>query len=133
MKANIPILLILFSILLSSCVEDQNKFNKEFELLQKNNFFCDKENNLKGCIEKFPEIKGPFSSEDMKKASIIIGKYFCLSREKTIDSNLKELVLGELIKEDVDTNLVNSYKVIKTAYKISNLMDKSCELNNNEN
>ena len=118
--------------MLSGCIKDQSiPSEKKFESYKENKLIC--VNNNEECFKKFPEIKGPFSFEEKSKASLVMGKYFCLSKKIDFEQNLKKIVTDEFIKKNINLNLINSYEVTKTANSISNLIFDSCDITEIQN
>ena len=68
--------------------------------------------------------------EEKTKAIMIISRYFCLSNQKKLNDEPKQKVIDWFIQENIDLELINSYSVIKKANQISNLMVKSCDIEN---
>ena len=131
---NIVLFLIIVQLLISGCIKEKNNESLKVNLIQINSN-CDETKVNEKCLEKFPQIKGPYTFEEKTKAIFIIGKYFCLAKKNNFNVELKELVIKEFIEEGVDLELINSYEVIKTANKFSELINNSCsgELYDNEN
>tara|TARA_S200000501_G_C20802684_1_gene734790 strand:- start:248 stop:718 length:471 start_codon:yes stop_codon:yes gene_type:complete len=121
------VFLFLFSLLLSGCIKAESIYSdKKFGFFEENISTC--QINSKECFKNFPEIKGPFSFEEKSKASLIMGKYFCLSKKRNFEQNLKKIVTDEFIENNININLINSYEVTKTANRISNLIVDSCDI-----
>ena len=126
-----PVLLLLSFILTNlGCFKKDKEFvissisqgDISFQNCQKDN----KKDNKK-CLENFPNVLEPFLVKEKSKTALIIGKYLCLSKNKK-SKNIKFLVKKELMKENIDVGILNSYEVLLAAKKISNLLDKKCKL-----
>ncbi len=128
MNWKIVFTIFIFQLLILGCLKEKKYEFSGIKSIQNNNSICLQNANLEGCLKNFPEIKGPFQNEEKTKATLILSNYFCLSRQKDLGTDLKNIVINRFIEEDIDLELINSYEVIKKADKISYLLDNSCNV-----
>ena len=129
-KFKIILILIIFQLLTLGCLKEKNNEYSSVNFVQTNSSKCNEKYNNDQCLENFPTIKGPFTVEEKTKAIMIISRYFCLSNQKKLNDEPKQKVIDRFIQENIDLELINSYSVIKKANQISNLMVKSCDIEN---
>lgn len=122
--------LIVVQLLILGCFKEKNHQYSSKIIIQKDNSQCNERFNKEKCLENFPQIKGPYTYEEKTKAILIMSKYFCLSNQKKLNYEPKQMVIEKFIEENIDLELINSYNVIKKAYKISNLIINSCDIEN---
>ena len=115
-------------MLILGCLKEKNPEFSSINFIKKNNSQCNGRFNNAKCLENFPQITGPYPFEEKAKAILIISKYFCLSNQKKLNSDPKQLVKDKFIEENIDLELINSYNVIKISNQISNLITNSCDI-----
>ncbi len=129
MFKQIPLLVILlFTLVNLGCYKKENNLDSFSSSKMEFMSYKNCPNNNEGCLENFPEVISPFVFEDKSKTALIIGKYFCLSKNYKL-KNIKEMAKEELTKQNIDLGILNSYEVLLAANKIANLLDKNCSLN----
>ena len=108
-------------MLILGCLKEKNPEFSSINFIKKNNSQCNEGFNNAKCLENFPQITGPYPFEETARAILIISKYFCLSNQKKLNSDPKQLVKDKFIEENIDLSHLEVKNIVKDLDSHSNI------------